>query len=384
MTVFNNYFKIVKSYIPTIIIYTVIFVMISVLATSSIGNTTTDFSVSKPNVAVINRDNNSVLINSFTEYLETTTNVKKLKDEEETLRDALFYTEVDYILIIPEGYTEDFMNLKNPKIDTMTVPSSYGAKYTEMLLNRFLNISNVYRTAGMDQEIIAKNVKIDLEKNADVIMMNEYDATGLAVASYYYNFTNYTFIGICVYIVGLIINSFNSTNIKKRNLISTFSYKKINIQLFAGNLCLALLIWLLFNIIGLIFYPKVMMSSHGLLLMINFLAFSITALSIGFLIGNLVKSREAMDGIVNVLALGSSFICGAFVPQELLGDFVISISKVLPSYWFIKNNNDIANLSSFDFNSLQPIFINMLIILVFGLAFFIITNIVSKLKIKNS
>jgi len=384
MTVFNNYFKIVKSYIPTIIIYTVIFVMISVLATSSIGNTTTDFSVSKPNVAIINRDNNSVLIDSFTEYLETTTNVKKLKDEEETLRDALFYTEVDYILIIPEGYTEDFMNLKNPKIDTMTVPSSYGAKYTEMLLNRFLNISNVYRTAGMDQEIIAKNVKIDLEKNADVIMMNEYDATGLAVASYYYNFTNYTFIAICVYIVGLIINSFNSTNIKRRNLISTFSYKKINIQLFAGNLCLALLIWLLFNIIGLIFYPEVMMSSHGLLLMINFLAFSITALSIGFLIGNLVKSREAMDGIVNVLALGSSFICGAFVPQELLGDFVISISKVLPSYWFIKNNNDIANLSSFDFNSLQPIFINMLIVLAFGLAFFVITNTVSKLKIKNS
>ncbi len=384
MTVFNNYFKIVKSYIPTIIIYTVIFVMISVLATSSIGNTTTDFSASKPNVAVINHDNNSVLIDSFTEYLETTTNIKKLNDEEETLRDALFYNEVDYILIIPEGYTEDFMNLKNPKIDTMTVPSSYGAKYTEMLLNRFLNISNVYRTAGMDQEIIAKNVKIDLEKNAEVIMMNEYDVTALAVASYYYNFTNYTFIGICVYIVGLIINSFNSTNIKRRNLISTFSYKKINIQLFAGNLCLALLIWLLFNIIGLIFYPEVMMSSHGLLLIINFLAFSITALSIGFLIGNLVKSREAMDGIVNVLALGSSFICGAFVPQELLGDFVISISKVLPSYWFIKNNNDIANLTSFDFNSLQPIFINMLIILVFGLAFFIITNIVSKLKIKNS
>lgn len=384
MTVFNNYFKIVKSYIPTIIIYTVIFVMISVLATSSIGNTTTDFSASKPNVAVINRDNNSVLIDSFTEYLETTTNIKKLKDEEETLRDALFYTEVDYILIIPKAYTEDFMNLKNPKIDTMTVPSSYGAKYTEMLLNRFLNISKVYRTAGMDQEIIAKSVKIDLEKNADVIMMNEYDATGLAVASYYYNFTNYTFIAICVYIVGLIINSFNRTNIKRRNLISTFSYKKLNIQLFAGNLCLALLIWLLFTGISLIFYPEVMMSSHGLLLMINFLAFSITALSIGFLIGNLVKSREAMDGIVNVLALGSSFICGAFVPQELLGDFVISISKVLPSYWFIKNNNDIANLSSFDFNSLQPIFINMLIVLVFGLAFFIITNIVSKLKIKNS
>ena len=384
MTVFNNYFKIVKSYIPTIIIYTVIFIIISVLATSSVGNTTTDFSVSKPTVAIINRDTNSTLIDSFTEYLNTTTNIKKLKEEEEELRDALFYGEVDYILIIPEGYTEGFMNSKNPKIDTMTVPSSYGAKYTEMLLNRFLNIASVYVTSGMDQETIAKNVKTDLSKAVDVVITSKYDTTSLEVAGYFYNFTNYTFIAICVYVVGLIINSFNKTNIKRRNLISTFSYQKINIQLFGGNLCLALLIWLLFTAISFILYPKVMISSHGILLMINFLIFATTALSIGFLIGNLVKSRQAMDGIVNVLALGSSFICGAFVPQQFLGDFIISISKILPSYWFIKNNNDIVKLSSFDFNSLQPIFSNMLIVMAFGLSFFIITNVVTKLKLKNS
>lgn len=384
MTVFNNYFKIVKKYVPIIIIYTVIFSLIGILATSSIGNEATSFTASKPNVAIINHDEDSIFINSFTEYLEETTNIKDLEDDEESLRDALFYAEVDYILIIPKGYTEDFMSLESPKIDTMTVPNSYDAKYTEMLLNRFLNISAVYRASGMDEEAIAKNVKVDLEKKSDITMMNKYDTTGLEAAGYYYNYTNYTYIAICVYIVGLILHSFNNTNIRRRNLIGTFSYKKVNRQLFAGNLCLALLIWLLFVVISFVLYPEVMFSSHGILLITNFLMFCFTTLSIGFLIGTLLKSREAMDGIVNVLALGSSFICGAFVPQELLGDFVISISKIFPSYWFIKNNNTITRLSSFDFSSLQPIFVNMFVVLIFGIVFFIITNVVSKLKLKDS
>jgi ABC-2 type transport system permease protein len=180
------------------------------------------------------------------------------------------------------------------------------------------------------------------------------------------------------------MNSFNKTNLKRRNIVSNYSYKKINMQLFAGNLCLMAGIWLLYIGISFILYFDTMVTYYGLLMIINSFVFCITVLSIGFLIGSVVRNRQATDGIVNVLALGSSFLCGAFVPQEFLGDFVISISKVLPSYWFIKNNNDISKLSSFDFNSLQPIFINMLIVLAFGIVLFIITNVISKLRIKNS
>ncbi|MDD2519048.1 MAG: ABC transporter permease, partial [Bacilli bacterium] len=142
MIVFNNYFKVLKKYSSMIITYTIIFVAFAVFATNAnTTNTSDSFSSTKTNVAVINRDQETVLIESFVNYLGDNAEIKELKDDEEALRDALFYREVDYILIIPENFTDDFMASKNPKIDTMNIPDSYSMKYTEMLLNRYLNIA---------------------------------------------------------------------------------------------------------------------------------------------------------------------------------------------------------------------------------------------------
>ncbi|MFA5603373.1 MAG: ABC transporter permease [Bacilli bacterium] len=385
MIVFNNYFKVLKKYSSMIITYTIIFVAFAVFATNANStNTTNSFSSTKTNVAIVNHDQETVLIKSFENYLGDNAKIKELKDDEESLRDALFYREVDYILIIPKNFTEDFMASKNPKIDTMNIPDSYGMKYTEMLLNKFLNISNVYVASGMEQAEIAENIKIDLKESANIVLSENADMDTSVTINYFFNFFNYTFLIICVYVVGMVINSYKSTNIKRRNLVSSYSYKKVNTQLFLGSFCLTLSVWLIYILISIILYPDSMLTNYGLLLIINSFVFSITVLAIGFFIGNVVKSREATDGIANVLSLGSSFICGAFVPQEFLGTTVLSIAKFLPSYWFIRNNNDIVALTSYNFSSLQPILINMLIVVTFGIVIFIANNVVSRLRLKDS
>ncbi|MDD4547919.1 MAG: ABC transporter permease [Bacilli bacterium] len=385
MIVFNNYFKVLKKYSSMIITYTIIFVAFAVFATNAnTTNTSDSFSSTKTNVAVINRDQETVLIESFVNYLGDNAEIKELKDDEEALRDALFYREVDYILIIPENFTDDFMASKNPKIDTMNIPDSYSMKYTEILLNRYLNIAKVYVASDMDQVEIAENIKIDLKLNANIILSENSNMDTSVTINYFFNFFNYTFLMICVYIVGMVINSYKNSNIKRRNLVSSFSYKKLNFQLFLGSFCLTLAVWLIYIIISFILYPGSMLTNHGLLLIINSFVFSITVLAIGFFIGSVVKSREATDGIANVLSLGSSFLCGAFVPQELLGSTVLSIAQFLPSYWFIKNNNEIVTLTSYDLSSLQPILINMLIVLAFGIALFVANNVVSRLRLKDS
>lgn len=104
----------------------------------------------------------------------------------------------------------------------------------------------------------------------------------------------------------------------------------------------------------------------------------------GLSLGSFVKNKEAQNGIVNVIALGFSFICGAFVPQQLLGSFVLGIARLLPSYWFIKNNDEIILLSKFDWNSFSPIVMRMVVLLGFAILFFLITNLVSRIKRKNS
>ena len=380
MIVFRNYFKIIKKFLPIIIIYTTIFMFFAVMTTSF--NSSTQFTVTKPNVGIVNNDN-SLITETFIKYVESNAVIIDINNDENSLKDALFYRVVDYILIIPENYGISLLTDLSLKIETMKVPDSYSSTYTEMLLNRFLNISNTYAKSGLDEATISSLILNDLESNTTVTTI-ESNNSNLEKINYFYNFANYTILAISILIVGMIINIYNNKNIKKRNLVSSISYKKINRELFLGNACLTTLIWAIYVLISLILYKETMFTYNGLLVIINSFLFSITALSIGTVVGNLVTSREAQNGIVNVIALGSSFLCGAFVPQQYLGETVLNIGKVFPSYWYIKNNNDIMLLSIFNFETLKPILINMVILIFYSILLFIITNVISKSRLKKS
>ena len=123
-----------------------------------------------------------------------------------------------------------------------------------------------------------------------------------------------------------------------------------------------------------------MFTIHGLIYIVNSFVFTICAITIAFLLGNIVDNKNAINGIVNVIALGSSFLCGAFVPMEWLPDFVLKIAHILPSYYYIKSNELLKELEIVNFETLQPILTNMAVILVFAIAFVVLTNVVTKNK----
>lgn len=384
MIVFKGYFRIVKAYLPMVILYTGIFLLFSIISTLSYKNDVSNFSTVKPNVAIINNDYNSELIKSFNEYLSKNAKIVKIKNDETSLKDALFFRKVDYILIIPKGFTNDFMNDSEVKIETMKVPDSYRGTYSEMLLNRFLNIAKIYVKSGMNEKELSKNVLLDLEKSASVNLDKTKSASALDGINYYYNFSNYTLLALTIMIIGMTMASFRERNIQWRNMSSPISLRRINFELALGNLSFTIMIWLLYVLISLILYYKVMFSFNGLLLIVNSFVFVICALSLGFLIGNLVKNQQANSSLTNVISLGSSFLCGAFVPQSVLGEQVLKFSRIFPSYWFIKNNDYIVSISKYSTSNLITIFTNMLIVLVFALLFYIITQVITKKLFKNS
>lgn len=381
MTVFRTYLKILRSYRSVIIMYLSIFLFIALMV-GSVGTSSTSFKVSKPSVFIINNDN-SKITDSFISYVKESADIIEIESDEESIKDALFYRKVDYIIEIPKKYGEDFISGKDVKIKSISVPNSTSTMYTEMLFNRYFSIYKTYLNNGMTDDQISSLVVKDLESSVDVSLFDT-SKKDIDKVCYYYNYTNYTILATCILIIGMITNTFTSTNIKRRNEISPTSYKKINRHLFLGNICLTFAVWLSYVIISFILYKDTMLTTPGLLFIINSFVFSLMALSLGFLIGNLVRSKEAQSGIVNIIALGTSFICGAFVPQEYLGSAVISFARLLPSYWFITNNNEIALLSNYNFDTIMPIFRNMGIILVSALVFFILTNIVAKKKLKEN
>lgn len=173
---------------------------------------------------------------------------------------------------------------------------------------------------------------------------------------------------------------FNNADLKKRNLCSPVKLRNMNFQMILGNLSFAILAWFIMIFTSFIMYGSYMFTEKGLLFLLNFFVFTLAALSISYLIGNVIKSKGAMSAAANVFSLGTCFISGVFVPQALLGKQVLTIASFTPNYWYVKSNNSIANMVNFNMENLAPIFLNMLIIIGFAVAVFSVTLVVIKQK----
>lgn len=382
MTVFKKYLKIAKTYATMIIGYTAIFLGLAIFA-GTYNSNSTDYESMDVKVAVVNRDKDSDLIKGFRDYIEDHGEVVKLEDKDEELRDALFYRTVDYIMIIPENYTYDFISGRDVSIETMELPDAYSSIYSKNLLNKYLNTANLYLQAGINDSQLTKLVKQDLDKNAKVEMLEKQNDTDFTMAASYYNFSNYMLITITMVIITMIMVSFNEEKIKRRNLVSPVSYKSMNRQLLLGNYTVGLAIWLLYVGASFILYKDAMMTGNGILLVINSFVLMIFIQAFSFMIAKFTSNREILSGVGNVFGLGSSFICGAFVPQSMLSPFVLSLAKFLPSYWFIKANEQIVKITDFSFESIRPVLMDMVIVCGFTLLVYIVTQIITKIRLKK-
>jgi len=113
---------------------------------------------------------------------------------------------------------------------------------------------------------------------------------------------------------------------------------------------------------------------------VNATVFALTALSLSYLVGITVKSRKAVAALSTALSLSLAFISGMFVPQEYLGDSVLKVASFTPTYWYIKANNSIMNITNFKWDNISGIIAMMAIQLGFAAAIISIAMVVSKRK----
>lgn len=384
MIVFKNYLKIAKSFLPIIIIYTLLFVGIAAITSTSGAQNDNTFEASQAKIAVINHDKESSFLNTFKQYIQDSAKYVKIQDDEKELRDALFFRQVDYIMIIPEGFTEKFLVGQDAKIETMEVPDSYSSTYSQTLMNKYLNTARLYLTTGISEEDMTKHVINDLNIHTEIDFYNIVNDEGVSNAVTFYNFSNFTLLAIIIVVVSMVMITFTKEEIHRRNLISPISYRRFNFQLVLGNVVTSIGVWLLYVLVSIALYGQTMLTTGGLLLMLNSFVFTIFILIFSFFLTTLTQNRQIISGVSTVVGLGTSFISGSFVPQELLSPFVLGLAKLTPSYWFIDANNKIGQLSSYTLTSLQPVFINMLIIIGFAIFFYILLQCISYLKLRKS
>lgn len=379
MTVFKTVLKIVKKYKGTILLYTMLLVFFTAFNLQT-SDSSINYVAEKPDVLIINNDENVGITKNLVAYLKENTNIVKVDNNENAINDALFYRDVNYIIYIPKNFRNDFLNGLNPEVKIKST-GDYEASLANLLLSKYMKLANIYRNNNSENEIIEK-INKSLKTNTKIDIKSKLDTNTLSKVTFYFSFLNYGILAGCVYVLCLILSSFKEIKINKRTIISSTNYKKFNRQLLLSISLVALLLWLFYIILSFILLGEVMLSSHGIIYIINSFIFFICALTLAFLIGNLINNKNAINGIINVVALGSSFLCGCFVPMEYLPDYVVKVAHILPSYWYIKTNEEIKTLEKINIDTLKPLIFNMLIIIIFIIAFVIITNVISKKKQK--
>jgi ABC-2 type transport system permease protein len=382
MTVFKTFFRIVNKLKPTIILYTALLIIFGAVNMKTSDNNI-NFVNSKPDILIINQDVNKGLTKNLIDYMKKNSNIMKVENNEEKINDALFYREVSYVIYIPKDYRKNVLLGNNPKLDIKKT-DEYDAHLSEMMLKRYIKLQNIYnKEAGSEDELITL-INDNINDDVNIKITSKVDTSKTYNIVYYFNFASYSILAIIIYIVCLVLCSFKEESISKRINISSINYKSHNNKILLASIVFSSIVWLLFVIIGVIVVGDIMFSLRGLISIINSFIFTFCALTLSILISSITNNKNAISGIVNVIALGSAFLCGAFVPAEYLPSSVLNFAHILPAYYYINSNDLLKNIDVINISSMHPIIINMVIIIIFSILFIILNNIVTRKKRKSN
>jgi len=382
MPVFKLCLHIYKKNLKTMMIYFIIFIALAFIfagATKSMEEK--GFSQTKANIALI-AEENTPLVEGLRDSLEKVATIVQVPDDKSAIQDALYFREVSYVLRVPAGFTEKFMAGEEVLLEKTTIPNSVDAIYINLQVDQYLQLAKIYsQSTDLDVSTLAKYVTDDMKIATEVEMVQSPDTNqDQSNTMYYFNFMAYSLFSVLILGISTVLLVFNGVDIRRRNSCSPVKASSMNFQFLLANMTFSLACWAIYILFCILFNYKTIQSGNMLLFMLNSFVFTICAASISFLIGTLVKNRQTISAIANVVALGTSFISGVFVDQSLLSESVLKIASFTPTYWFVKGNNLIAVMTKITGSNLTDVLGYIGIEVGFSIAFIALALVVGKQK----
>ncbi len=389
MQVYKTFFKIAKKYTGGCLIYLTVFLIIMVsMSFLSSSDSTNKFSASTVKFTVIDEDKSDAS-QALIDYLSDKHEYVKMDSyDKETLQDNLYYEQIQYILNIPSGYED---NLKNQKFDnllshTMRSDSASGYFFNQDI-SSYINTLKLNLDGGYSfNEALTETSKTIESCKSDVEVIEFEKTTKSDDTGIFYFFQYFAYIAISILVVGItpILISFHKKDLDSRVTCSSYSKIRQTIEIGLGCVTYSIGLWLiLMTCATLIYGPSQTLSSNGLMCMLNSFVYVIVIISLTLLIGSFRLGADSLNLVSNVLSLGTSFLCGVFVPLWMLSDSVVAFSKFLPAYWYIKTNNMISGFTH-EAISMSTYWTNLGIQLLFAVAIFSVYLVVNMNKKRKS
>jgi ABC-2 type transport system permease protein len=386
MPVFKAYVKIIRKNAGQLLMYIGIVLALAIMMNQfNAQKPQAGFTNTKIQLAFFNEDSGAKtgIADGLKEYLQKYANFVEIANDPDKIRDALFFGEISYVIQIPAGFADNFARDGQLRLRQQSAPDSTTSAYMAMLVNKYLNTARLYRqglpdaSAGEIVSLTLANLK--QETTVDMAATESW-AGSYANVVYFYNYLAYALLAMLILGITTCMMTFNVLDLKRRNLCSPLTLRSLNLQMIAGGLLFSFFSWGCLVAVSFTIYGRTLLTQAGYFLILNSFVYMLVGLALSYLVGNLLKSRNAQAAVSNVLTLGMSFISGVFVPQVILGKTVLSIARFTPTYWFVKANIAIGAQSDFSGPGMQNIITAMLVQLIFMAGFLAVASVIMLRK----
>ena len=345
MQVFKLFFKVTRSKIGIGLLYTVIFFAICFPMVNA-SEEKVDFEDTSLNLYVRD-DDQTEASKALIALLEEKHDITDKEMDDQQLMDAMYYSMIDYALVIPKGYAEllgstDKADFEKELFEEFHLRDSYATAMMNVFLQEY--IRNTRMSVAMGDDLMTAVQKSADREQVDVEVVQDpedemFDENFTTKFAWFFRLLMYIMIAVIMSMLGPILITMNGEEQRKRIQCSRTTVSSYVTQVFVGSAVLVLAAWLIFVAGGAAMYGGMYTGTNSWLAVLNSFIFSLFVAMFTIFVSTFKPSNTVMSMLAQVMGLGMGFLCGGFMPQTMLGEGVRTVTQILPGYWYERAND---------------------------------------------
>ena len=352
MQVYKTFFKVLRKYKMSLIMYSAIMIFMIWVFASESGSGSNDIVQKKYSLLIVDEDN-SETSKEFVSYMGKKHNLEVGEYTEDQIKDMLFYENISEYIVIPKGFGETIDSVVKAKKNGKTVSEEELASllqatyddgmprgiFINMQINQYLNAVTDYMASGESLGDASKRADEALDIS-EFTTFREEDVDVNAVKYTSFLVLPYGIISIIFSGVIPVIIAFNEKEKKNRTAVSSIKLTTRNISLILGAATVAFAVATIFIIvITLKNGGDFAFTNAWWLSVLNTYIYTLTATlllsmltSFPILISK--GSTNAASFLTVIIGLSFAFLGGTFVDLDILGEGVAKVGRFIPNYWY--------------------------------------------------
>lgn len=388
MKAFKLFFKIMRANLATVLMYLGIFIMIFNISLQAIGPAEdSELKLMDVKMTLFDQDQSQVS-KAFTTYLSNNAQIIALDDNEESINDALFDGKTHYVVWIPKGFGDQMLDPESDNATLHVQKSIYAhlSLTAQQLIEGYNKNFQIYKMAyggtipAAHLESALQSIEADMRSDVQTHAQQTKTQNNLSYIAVGLSSMCYVIIALLSSTIGNTMVTMEEPEVKKRDLVGGMSEQKRALQIFLATLAFGVVVWIVligfsYGALGI----DTLFQVGSIWLLLNSFVHLITILALVNFFTTLIGTKDGISFFSTTFSLLVAFFSGVFVPQSLLSGPVLRIASFFPTYWTVKANDTIANVSLVA-PDYSPVLQSIGVMLLMATAYFFLTIVVRRRK----